>query len=405
MADRQIRGKLRRLLGLRKPAGKNYLPRLIDLFRRNTLAVHSAGNLVALFENGAAQFQAMLVAIGQARSEIVVEFYIIHNDRAGDLFAAALIAAAKRGVRVYLLYDFVGCFSTAAAYFERLTKGGVQCLAFNPPSFHRGYAWFDKRNHRKILIVDGETAFTGSMNIGDEYIGRNQEGSSWRDVGVRIAGPAAEELGRLFRELWAREHGTSLSVESPLSTPLARGKADVQIVSGGPHFTRSHIRNAFRLAFASADLNILIMTSYFLPGPRFLRSLIRAARRGVRVVLVLPAEIDVPLVRLISRSLHGPLLAAGIELYERQGAILHAKVMAVDDSWGMVGSANLDLRSFHRNFEVNLVVHDRQFGQQLAALINKELLSCHRVQQVEHEDRGVTTRLFEKLLKPVAWFL
>lgn len=406
MTAKKTRDRLHRILNRHRPTIKNHLPRLINLFRRNTLAAHSTGNQVILFETGNSLLKAMLEAISQARSEILAEFYIIRDDDAGQRFAAALSAAAARGVRVSLMYDYVGSFTTASSFFEGIAKNGVQCLSFNPPSFHRGLAWFDKRDHRKILVVDSQTAFTGSMNIGLEYVQTGPDETTWRDAGVRIDGPAAHDLARLFRELWTQEGGAPLkNMLVPHPNPPSDNNADVLVVSGGPHFSRSHIRIAFRLAFADADQSILIMTPYFMPGPRFLRSLIRAAHRGVRVVLVLPAICDVPLVQLASRGLHGPLLAAGVELYERQGAMLHSKVISVDNNWGMVGSANLDLRSFHRNFEMNLVVHGKDFGQRLASLIENELKGCRRVGLADHEGRGWPTRLIEKILQPIAWFL
>ena len=404
MVNTRKQGRPRHRFSRKKPALMNRLQRLVYLFRRNTLAEHTTGNEVTLFGTGETLFKAMLEAIGQAREEIAAEFYIIRDDRTGALFAEALCRAAARGVRVLLLYDYIGCFFTPSAYFARLAAAGVQCLAFNPPSFHRGPAWFDKRDHRKILIVDYGIAFVGSMNIGDEFAERNGSGFKWRETGVRIAGQPPLELRRLFREQWLREGGTDLP-DAVGSTSPEGGGAEVLTVSGGPHFSRSHIRTAFRLAFARARASVLIMTPYFIPGPRFIRAMLRSVQRGVRVVLVLPAVSDVPLIRLLSRGLQGRLLAAGVELYECQGVFLHAKVMAIDGDWGILGSANLDHRSFHRNFEVNLVIHDPGFAHELTALIEKELSGCRRLQLADYESRGWGGRVLEKVLQPLAWFL
>ena len=177
------------------------------------------------------------------------------------------------------------------------------------------------------------------------------------------------------------------------------------IVSGGPHHNRSLIRSAFRIALAGASEEVRILNPYFVPGPRVLRSLLRAAGRGVRVQLVLPAKNDVPLVRLISRSYYALLLRGGIEIYERQGTVLHAKVMLIDDYWTVLGSANLDNRSFHRNYEINAIIDSRKFGTQIAEMFEEDLARSLRIVLAEHERRGFLVRLLERCCEPVSWFL
>lgn len=380
-------------------------PKSFRLFRRNSNAFHAAGNRVQLFKGGEEFFPALLEACRHARRSIHAEFYIVRDDLTGRAFAEALLAAAARGVEVALSYDYIGCFETPAAYFRRLSGGGVACLPFNPPPFRRGIAWFDKRNHRKLALVDGVTVFAGGVNVGDEYSGFSGAAERWRDVGVRIDGPVVAELERQFREFWTEEGGAPLGRRVGDLSPLPVGDAEVLVVSGGPHHNRSLIRSAFRIAIAGATEYIRIMNPYFVPGPRIVRSLLRAVRRGVRVQLVLPAKSDVPLVRLVSRSYYAPLLRAGIEIYERQGTVLHAKVMLIDDSWGVVGSANLDQRSFHRNYEVNAIVVSQQFGAQLAEMFAEDLAGSRRVVLEEHERRGRVVRLLERLCAPVSWFL
>lgn len=381
-------------------------PRFLKYFGTSADASHSRGNRVELYRSGGEFFPALLAALAEARHHVHVEFYIVRDDATGAAFADALLAAAARGVDVSLIYDYIGSFETPAAYFRRLDRGGVRCLAFNPPPFRRGLAWFDKRDHRKMAVIDAETAFLCGANIGNEYSGYGAAADRWRDIGVRLDGPAVAGLVRLFREFWEQEGGRVplcwFNEEVPVS---GMGDADVMIVSGGPHQTRSFIRNAFRMAMAGAAESIRIMNPYFVPGPRVVRSLLRAVRRGVRVQLVLPANNDVPLVRLVSRSYYSPLLRAGIEIYERQGPVLHAKVMLIDDAWGVVGSANLDQRSFHRNFEVNAIVASRDFGRQVAEMFAGDLAGSRPVVLEEHERRGWFVRLMERLCEPVSWFL
>ncbi|RNC70741.1 MAG: cardiolipin synthase B [Desulfuromonadales bacterium] len=386
--------------------GTNRAPRFLRIFRRNAEASHSQGNRVKLFGSGAEFFPAMLEAFAEARHHIHAEFYIVRNDATGAAFAEALLVAASRGVDVSLIYDYIGCFDTPSSYFRRLEQGGVRCLAFNPPPFKRGIAWFDKRDHRKMAVIDGETAFTGGVNVGNEYSGFWSAAERWRDVGVRIDGPAVSDLSRLFREFWLEEKGSPSPAWFLEHAPMAgMGDAEVMIVSDGPHHTRSFIRNAFRIAMAGAGESIRIMNPYFVPGPRVVRSLLRAARRGVRVQLILPAKNDVPIVRLVSRTYYTPLLRAGIEIYERQGPVLHAKVMLIDDTWGVVGSANLDQRSFHRNFEVNTIVASHEFGRQVAEMFVEDLRGSRRIFLAEHESRGWHVRLLERVCESVSWFL
>ena len=381
-------------------------PRFFRWFRRNTEAVFSHGNRVHLFNSGAEIIAAILQSFSVARHSICAEFYIIRNDRTGRAFADALLAAAARGVTVRLLYDYIGCFDTPGGYFRQLEKGGVECVGFNPPPFRNGLAWFDRRDHRKMAVVDGVHAFVGGINIGDEYAGQGENIERWRDAGMLVEGPAARELQRLFMVTWQDESGKTAEwePEGPVPRPFP-ADASVMIVTGSPHHNRSFIRSAFMMAIAGAADTVRILTPYFVPGPRFVRSLLRAVRRGVKVQLVLPATNDVPLVRLVSRSYYAPLLKAGIEIYEREGTVLHAKLMLIDDCWGVIGSANLDLRSFHRNYELNVIVDSHGFGRQLNEAIEEDLRQSRRILLHEHENRGILVRFMERIVAPASWFL
>jgi len=379
-------------------------PRFFRLFRRNSEAVSCPGNVVVLYKNGGEFFPPLLEACREASRYICAEFYIIRDDRTGRDFADALAAAAARGVEVTLLYDYFGCIDTPGSFFRNLEKQGVRCRPFNPPAFHRGIHWLDKRDHRKIAVIDGRLAFTGGMNIGDEYAGFGECRYKWRDVGMRIEGPAVAELRRLFLESWQGEDGPPTSVTGEAALPET-GADNVLIVSGGPHHNRSFIRSAFRIAIAGAAENIKIITPYFLPGPRIVRSLLRAAGRGVQVQLILPSISDVPYIRLLSRTYYGTLLKGGIEIFEREGTVLHAKVMLIDDDWAVIGSANLDNRSFHRNYEVNVIVDSPGFGNQVAAMFDTDLARSRRITLEEHEGRSRFAKFVEWLLAPLSRFL
>lgn len=378
--------------------------RFFNRFRRSTEANFSHGNTIALLKTGRDFFGELYAAIQHAEQSVYLEFYIVRADRTGKHLAGLLVKAAARGVEVCLLYDYIGCFDTPAAYFRALENSGVHCTPFNPPPFRNGITWFDKRDHRKIAVIDRRVAFAGGLNIGDEYAGGGKA-LDWRDLGVRIEGGAVHELSRLFCENWQSETSSFPLTCGDTGLLSDSGNDEIAIVSGGPHHNRSRIRAAFRMAIGGAAKTIRIETPYFVPGPRFIRALLRAVRRGVKVELILPAKSDIPLVRLVNRSSYATLIKGGIEIFEREGTILHGKVMLIDDRWSVIGSANLDQRSFHRNYEVSVIVSSTDFGSQVAEMFAEDLSLSRRISLEEHERRGIMVRLLERLIAPLNWFL
>jgi cardiolipin synthase len=396
-----------------KPFGKkNRLLRMMHLLRRihsTPLAVTHRRNQLTFIHNGWHFFQSLYAAIRLAKSFILIEFYIIRNDQTGDAFAALLAEAVRRGVRVMLIYDYIGCIETPADYFRNMARQGIELMPFNVPSFRRGLRWFDRRDHRKMVIIDGNLAFLGGFNVGDEYSGLAQSPYRFHDIGFSISGSAVRELVSIFSETWQMEEGKLPALPLPRddeNSPLIQHEqGNVTIVSGGPLNRRSSIHNAFLLNIASASEEILIATPYFIPDPRVIRSLLRAARRGNRVRLLLPARSDIPLIRLLGRSFYSVLLGEGIEIYEMEHEILHAKVMLIDGKQAVIGSANLDQRSFHRNFEINLIIDDEAFGTQIQSKFLEDFRNSRQIFLVDHEKRGIFTRALEKIINIVGWFL
>ena len=382
------------------------LGRLLQHLRPQPLPLLHRRNRVALFPDGTGFFRALFAAIRSARHSILLEYYIVRGDATGAAFGKELAAAAARGVRVVLIYDFIGSFDTPASYFRELARQGVELLPFNPPQFRRGFGWLDKRDHRKMAIIDGYLAFLGGMNIGDEYAGRAAARFTFRDLGFSICGSAVQELTENFRESWRHERNEQLNLPA-LADAVDRchGSAGVSLVSGGPHQRNSFIRNAFRVNIAAATEELLIASPYFIPGPRIIRGVLRAARRGVRVRLLLPARSDVPLVLLPGRSSYGTLLRSGVEIYELEREILHAKVMVIDGERTVIGSANLDQRSFHRNFEINCIIDSSNFGGRIRRLLEGEIAAASRVELDVHERRGMLIRVMEQVIGLFAWFL
>jgi len=382
--------------------------RLLRRLRPTELPVTHRHNRVELFPEGRHYFLEMLAAVRLAQHSILLEYYTINNDTIGNELAAGLVDAVQRGVRVQLIYDYIGCVETPTSYFNRLALQGVDLLPFNKPSFRRGVYWFDKRDHRKMTIIDNQLAFLGGFNIGDEYAGRFEGRRRFRDLGFSIRGEAVVELIRIFYETWQMERddpGIQAPVSYSVSAANATGDALISIVSGGPHLRRSYIREAFQVNIASAAKEILIATPYFVPGPRIIRALLRAARRGVRVNLLLPARSDVPLVLVLGRSSYSTLLRGGVEIFELEREILHAKVMLIDEERTVIGSANLDQRSFHRNYEINCIVDNVEFGGQVRSLLREEIAGSRQVELDIHERRGLLIRFMERVISLFSWFL
>jgi cardiolipin synthase len=383
---------------------------MLRLFKHIRFAGHPVTyrrNRVALYPDGPLFFQTLFAAIRSAERYLLLEYYLIRNDSTGSAFAAELMDAHRRGVQVFLIYDYIGCVETHSVYFKNLTRHGIKLVAFNVPSFKRGIHWFDKRDHRKMTIIDGRQAFLGGFNIGDEYAGPVAGAFKFRDVGFSIAGSAVHELERIFSETWQMERdeppGTGAGGRD-LSAPRP-GRANVNIVSGGPHHRSSYIRSAFLAAITSASESVLIVTPYFVPGPRIIRSLLLAVRRGVQVRILLSAKSDVPLMRLVGCSYYTALLKEGIEIYELEREILHAKVMLIDGERTVIGSANLDQRSFHRNFEINCIIDNNSFGRQIAQMLEQDFRDSRAITITDHERRGKLSQLLEKLVNLIAWFL
>ena len=390
---------------------KKRFPRFVRLLRRLRpleLPVTHRHNSVALFQGGRQFFEALFSAIRSAKHTILLEYYLIHDDQIGAGLASELAAAVQRGVTVKLIYDYIGCLDTPTSFFKNLSKQGVSLLPFNVPTFKRTVYWFDQRDHRKVTIVDGSLAFLGGFNIGDEYAGSLGGKQSFRDLGFSIRGEAVCELVAIFHETWNGERDESAaqaSVKQPRHRGMKSGDAAVNIISGGPRQRRSYIREAFQVNIASAAEEVLIATPYFVPGPLIIRSLLRAVRRGVRVRLLLPARSDVPLMLLLGRSSYSTLLRGGVEIFELEREILHAKVMLIDAERTVIGSANLDQRSFHRNFEINCMVDNVQFGEQIKELLLEEIAGSRQVKLDIHERRGLLIRLMERVVSLFGWFL
>ena len=361
------------------------------------------GNTAHLFDDGKEAYPAMLDGIRGARERILVEMYIFAEDRTGTMFRDALAERARAGVPVYVLYDAVGCLNTSHGFFASLADAGAHIQEYHPLAPWKPHWNWLFRDHRKLLIVD-RTAFLGGMNFSDENLPREQGGAGWRDTQVRLEGPCVRELEHLFWNTWAGAHKPVPEPVRHLDLP-AVGETAVRVLSSAGLLNQQSIRRSYINAIDRAQKSILITNAYFLPGRSIYRRLVKAARRGVKVRVLLPYETDHPYVRWASRALFGVFLENGVELYEYQPAVLHAKTAVFDGEWSTVGTHNLDHRSLRYNLEVNVTVFGRHFGGQLTAAFERDLANSRRLDLKTWRDRPFFKRLAEETLYQLRYAL
>ncbi len=345
------------------------------------------GNRFKLLHDGVEAFPEMLDAIRGARRKIRLEVYMFIDDAVGELFGRALAEAAKRGVQVHVLYDWIGSLGTRAAFFKRLRAQGVDVRAFKPFNISRGFGALVRRDHRKILVVDGEVAFVGGINLAAQWAPRGHaSGGGWRDDVMRVEGPAAQTIERVFCASWRMEAQKRLYRLRRVRRGRDRKGAVRRMHRGDVHAvvlsSRRSIHRAYLKAIEHARESVMIANAYFLPDRKLLSALKRAARRGVRVELVLAGKSDHPIVTWAARALYDQMLRAGIRIFEWYDGVLHSKTAVVDGTWGTVGSFNLEPMSLRFNYEANLVFTDRRWG---GALQRSFLEDCRRCRRIDPE--------------------
>jgi cardiolipin synthase len=362
-------------------------------------------NRVALLRDGAEAFPAMLEAIAKAEREILLEMYWIGADRVGVRFRDALVERARAGVGVRVLYDSIGSLRTPAAFWAPLTDAGAEVREFSPISPFRSTFHLERlahRDHRKLLVIDGHAGFVGGINLGEEWLPVEPSGAAWRDDGVLIEGPAARDLRAAFYRVWGRIGG-----QVPLDVDFAgRAPDGVRVLTNriGRRDKRTIVRtylHGLRRAKASID----IASAYFLPGPRFLIALRRAARRGVRIRLLVPERSDLPFMALAMGSLYGRLLSDGVRVFAYAPRILHAKTAIFDGRLTMIGSHNLDSVSSRFNLECDVAVESAEFAKIVTASFERDLGEATELDLTSWRDRPAWVRavgwfvaLFERLL-------
>ena len=386
--------------------GLDLLDRQIALEQEITGSPLVVGNQVRLLQDGPATYAAMFAAIGRATDHINVESYIVEDGAVGEKFADLLLAQQAKGVQVNLIYDSVGAFGTPKTFFDRFREGGIQVLEFNPVNPLAALKpWtLNHRDHRKLMVIDGRTAFLGGINISSVYssgsaVGRGDAeidpSHGWRDTDVQIEGPVVAEFQKLFMQSWTKQKGAPLAQKQyfPVIAPV--GGEIVRAIGSTPDDPYSLIYLTLIAAITHAEKQVHITNAYFVPDPQLIKALTDAARRGVDVQLILPGQSDSSAAFHAGRSFFSELLDAGVKIFERRGALLHAKTALVDGVWSCVGSSNLDWRSALDNDEINAVILGRDFARQMQAAFAADIAASAEIRREDWERRPLLLRLKE----------
>ena len=411
------------------PAVSSATPSTLDHSHAHTLVAGLgeplvAGNRVELLQDGPGTYAAMFEAIDGARDHVNLESYILEAEGPGEDFARRLIARAKAGVRVNVIYDSFGSLGTPASYFDHLRANGVNVCEYNPLSrlgnlLSRA---LHLRDHRKLMVVDGRIGFIGGVNISSVYSagsspltsiagsGGHQDETEadkpgWRDTHVRVEGPIVAQLQRLFMRHWSKHSSIALR-GTHYFPPLAPvGNQRVALAACDAGRRRNPFYRALLSALDASQHRIFLTTAYLVPTRRLMRSLLRAARRGVDVHLLLPGVSDFWAPLQAGRSHYTRLLRAGIHLHELHDTLLHAKTCVIDGLWTTVGSSNLDWRSFLHNAEANLVVLDAGLAQEMERVFMDDVARSKEIVRAEWARRGWRQRIVETLARRFEFFL
>ncbi|HOB82099.1 MAG TPA: cardiolipin synthase [Peptococcaceae bacterium] len=375
--------------------------RLMQLILNNATFPPTINNEVKVLKNGKEIFPAFLQAMEEAQKYIYLETYIFRNDRLGTTIGTLLCVKARSGVKVRVLCDALGSRHLSKQFIAKLRDAGVEIEPFLPINrwpFHRKINY---RNHRKILVVDGKIGFIGGANIGDEYLGRHPKIGPWRDTQLQLQGNAVRFLERVFLQDWSftTKKPMELNEEPLFSEQPDTGNRIVQIMASGPDTQWEAIMQVYYYTIATAEKSVFITSPYFIPNESILTALKTTALSGVDVKLLLPAKPDYKIVYWATMSYLEELLAAGVEIYFYRKGFIHAKVLVVDGILSSIGSANMDLRSFSLNFEVNALIYDKETATRLQNDFLTDLQYAKKLEPAEFQERPLRHRFAESLAR------
>lgn len=357
------------------------------------------GNRLVPLHNGEQAYPRMLAAIHEAERTVTLASYIFDWDDVGHQFADALEQAARRGVRVHALIDGIGALGNASRMGRRLLRAGVELSSFFPLRFPFGRFRLNLRNHRKLLVVDGRLGFTGGMNISQRHMITSNHARPCHDLHFELSGPVVAELQHTFVDDWAMVTHRVLQGPGYFPDLDATGPALCRGIPSGPDADFEIIHSIVLAAFHAAQRSVRIATPYFVPGSSLVAAMVMAALRGVKVTLLLPSKLDLPFMRWVADAYLWQLLVRGIEVYRHPPPFVHTKLMVVDDRWVLLGSANLDPRSFRLNFEFNVEAYDPELARSLVGWYDETIRRSDQVSLAEVDSRPLPQRLRDGLVK------
>lgn len=406
--SRRNRRKLRRLTArhltdLRHGRPPESLQARINLASALCGSNYYEGNHAEVFDNGTDKFNALLADIAAAQHYINLQYYIIVDDNIGTRVLSALEERARAGVKVRIIYDHVGSFKLSRKALRRLKEAGVEAYPFFKvvfPPFGTRINW---RNHRKIAIIDGTVGYIGGMNVADRYIDGGKMFPMWRDLHLRVTGPAVAALQQSFAVDW-NFMGHPLLVDEVRPARHPHSNIGMQLVTGGPTTQWMNMTLIFQQAISEAKKCVYILTPYFIPTEGLVQTLQVAALSKVDVRLIVPRRSDSDMLRWATCSYVQECLRAGIKVYFYEKGMLHSKAVIIDDDFCTVGSTNFDFRSFEHNFEANMLIYSTEFNARMKALFMRELHDSRRITSAEWNRRPFLEKALEsvmRLLSPI----
>lgn len=379
---------------------------LLQLAHRIGKSPVSLATETKVLTNGQETFSTIFAELKKATHHIHLEYYIVRHDEVGQQLKAILMEKAKQGVHVRFLYDAVGSWKLSKTYIQELRDAGVEMIPFSPVRLPFLSNKINFRNHRKIIVIDGTVGFVGGLNIGDEYLGKDKYFGFWRDTHLWIRGEAVRTLQLIFLQDWYYMTGKTLLTPEYLSPQLVHydGQGGVQLIAGGPDQKWEVIKHLYFAMITSAQRSIWIASPYFVPDEDILTALKVAALSGIDVRILAPKRPDKKIVFYASRSYFPELLEAGVKIYEYSKGFLHSKIMIVDGELASIGTANMDMRSFHLNFEVNAFLYHTDSTKKLVADFLEDLKDSSPIDDETFRRRPLSIRVVEsvsRLLSPL----
>ncbi|MCU0662806.1 MAG: phospholipase D-like domain-containing protein [Myxococcota bacterium] len=355
----------------------------------------TGGNRTDLLVDGTEAFPAMIEAIDGAREIVLMDSYMFAADAAGRMFKDALERKARQGVPVYLSVDGVGVISEPTSFFEDMSRSGVHVLIYRSVKpWRRSFGLF-RRNHRKLLAVDGRVGFCGGINVGHQWLPLERGGLGWHDLHLRLEGPAVADLARLAASTWIVHSGVRVARGSEAPAVEAEGDDYVSILGSRERNNRHTIRQAYLHAIRAAGQYVYIANAYFLPERGMRRALRNACERGVDVRVMVPTTSDILAVQLASGAMYSRLLKYGVRIFRWRGPMMHAKSAVVDDQWATVGSFNFDHRSWRMNLEVNATIVGPRLAGELSKVFLRDLEWCDELTREKWSRRSFFTKALE----------